>query len=325
MGVTRTPLRVVPVPPSIEIDAVTRRFGDHTALDGVSLAVAPGEVHALLGPNGAGKTTLLRTLTGLLAPHTGAARILGLDATTGDRHVRSLTGFVPSGDRTFYLRLSGLENLVFFGRLHGLRRGAAKERARDALEQVGLLDAARKPVSGYSHGMQKRLSIARALITNPSALLVDEATHDLDPTAAAGVRRLVTDLAAGGTAVLWTTQRIDEVRGFADRVTLLAAGRVRFAGSVPELMARAETRRFVLQVGRNGTAPAHGALAAALGGRATVAPLDGDHWVLSLGDGTLLGDAVGALAAGGVPVLTCHRERSEIEDAFLALSEGAGS
>ena len=315
-------LRAVPPPPVVEVRDVTRRFGERLALDTVSLAVAPGEVHALLGPNGAGKTTLLRTLTGLVAPQAGTARIAGLDASLGDRMVRALTGFVPSGDRTFYLRLSGLENLLFFARLHGLRRRKAKERALEALEQVELGDSARIPVAAYSHGMQKRLSLARALITNPTALLVDEATHDLDPTAAAGVRGLVEELAETGTAVLWTTQRIDEIRDFADRVTLLAGGRVRFSGSVPELMARAEAGRYVLRLDANGSEHGHADLAAVLQDSATVAPLDAEHWLLSLHEGTLLGDAIGALAASGAPILTCHRERSEIEDAFLVLSEG---
>jgi ABC-2 type transport system ATP-binding protein len=321
----RGSLRVLPPPAAIEARDLTRRFGNRVALDGVSFAVLPGEVHALLGPNGAGKTVTLRTLTGLLSPTSGGVRIMGGDPSLGLRSTRALIGFVPAGDRTFYLRLSGLENLVFFARLHGMRRRDARRRALAVLEQVGLADSARVPVGSFSHGMQKRLSVARALLTNPSVILVDEATHDLDPQAAAGVRELVAELASDGAAVLWTTQRLDEIRGFAERVTLLREGRVAFAGSVNELMARAGARRFVLRLGAAPGARDRGRLGLCLGDAAHIEPVeaeDGEHWVLTLRGETVLGEAVAALASAGVPVLACHRERSEIEDAFVALSGG---
>ena len=314
----------MPSPPAIEVCELTRHFGERVALDSVSLTVRSGEVHALLGPNGAGKTVTMRTLSGLLAPTSGTVRLMGVDVSLGRRSTSTLIGSVPSGDRTFYLRLSGLENLVFFARLHGMRARAARTQALAVLDQVGLESRADTPVGAYSHGMQKRLSVARALLTNPSAVLVDEATHDLDPQAAAGVRELVTDLARDGAAVLWTTQRLDEIRGFANRVTLLREGSVRFTGSVNELMAHAKARRFILQLG-NGidTHVAH-RLDQRLNGAAELRPLDydgGEHWLLSLRERSVLGDAIAALAAEGVPVLTCHRERSEVEDAFVSLSE----
>src|SRR5919202_6225407 len=134
--------------------------------------------------------------------------------------------------------------MVFFPRLHGVRRGPAARRAAEVLEQVGLADAARQRVGLYSHGMHKRLSVARALLMRPAVLLVDEATHDLDPEGAMRVQALVRAAADEGAAVLWATQRLDEIRDFADRVTLLSAGRVRFAGSVPPLKAPAPHRRY---------------------------------------------------------------------------------
>jgi ABC-2 type transport system ATP-binding protein len=306
-------LRGLPAQPVIEAAGVTRRFGEHRALDDVTLTVLPSQIHALLGPNGAGKTTLLRALTGLVAPHSGSVRVLGEDAARATKRTRALTGFVPSGDRTFYLRLSGLENLSFFARLHGIRRREAVRRALELLDLVGLGDAARRPVGGYSHGMQKRLSLARALLTAPPALLVDEATHDLDPSAAAGVREIVEGLAGRGTAVLWATQRIDEIRGFAHGVTLLGGGRVRFAGSVADLMAHAQARHFVLRLD---SAPRP------IGRAGSLTPLGGEHWELTLGADAVLGDAIAALAGAGVSVLACHRECSELEEAFMALSGG---
>lgn len=316
----RTALHALPAPPTIQARSVTRRFGDRTALDEVSLAVDPGEIHALLGPNGAGKTTLLRALTGLVAPDSGDVRVAGEDAARASRSARALTGLVPSGDRTFYMRLSGVENLLFFARLLGVRRRRARERALAALEDVGLLDVARAPVATYSHGMQKRLSLARALLGEPAALLVDEATHDLDPEASARVRAIVEGLARRGTAVLWATQRIDEIRGFAHAVTLLGTGRVRFAGSVPALIAHSEARRFVLHLDLCQAPEAEERLDSALGDRGHVAALEGRHWLLTLGEHKVLGDAISAIVAARVAVLGCHRERSELEEAFVALS-----
>jgi len=296
----------------VEVEGVTRRFGTVEALRGVSLTVEAGEIHALLGANGAGKTTLLRVLSGLAAPTTGSARLLGrrLD---NSRATRARVGLVPSGDRTFYLRLSAFENLVFFARLHGLRRRAARARSLELLEAVGLADVRDRVVNGFSHGMQKRLGFARALLGSPEVLLVDEATHDLDPVAARGIRDLT---AAQGAAVVWATQRIEELTGFADRVTVLEAGAVRFAGSVADLAAHAPGSRYLLRLGAG--APAR--LALALEGRASLSPGgDAADVLLTLHPGTSLGEAVAALVAAGADVIACREENPPIEDAFLAL------
>jgi ABC-2 type transport system ATP-binding protein len=314
------------VPPAIEARHLVRRFPRALALDGVSLTVTPGEIEALLGPNGAGKTTLLRLLAGLMTPSEGWVRVLGREVERKNREARGLVGLVPSGDRSFYLRISGLENLTFFARLNGLRRRVASARAAELLEHVGLADAARRPVGEYSHGMQKRLSVARALLTDPAVLLVDEATHDLDPEGARLVRGLVADCARRGAAVVWATQRLDEIRGFADHVTLLAEGRVRFAGTVPGLLEHSTPHRYVLQL-RNGRLSARHLAAKsqeALGVLGLIEPAGGDddaeHFLLLLGEHALLGSAFVALAAAGIDVVACREDRSDIEDAFVALT-----
>jgi ABC-2 type transport system ATP-binding protein len=224
---------------AIDVRGLERRFGALTALAGIDLTVRPGEIHALLGPNGAGKTTLLRTLAGLVEPTAGSVHVVGIDASKGPRRLRGRVGLVPSSDRSAYQRISGAENLAFFARLHGMRKKAAFARSREVLEDVGLGDKADVPVGQWSHGMQQRLSVARALLTDPPVLLIDEATHDLDPAAAATVRGLVAARAESGTAILWATQRLDELRGFATEVTLMAAGSAAFNGTVEALAARA--------------------------------------------------------------------------------------
>ena len=297
---------------SICVREVVCRFGAKLALDRVDLTVRPGEIHALLGPNGAGKTTLIRVLTGLVEPQSGSVSRAGT------------VGLVPSGDRSFYLRISTLENLIFFARLHGLRLRAAKRRSREVLEQVGLGEVAGRPVGRCSHGMQKRLAVARALLVEPQILLVDEATHDLDPEGARRIRGLIRDLAGGGVAIVWTTQRVDEVRGFAHSMTFLRSGKVGFTGSPSELAAQAPAQRYVIQVRERDTqtAPRLAALQLAVGAGGTVAgPVDGGHEFLIGADGEgALGRTVARLVAAGFDVLACRHEHSELEQAFLHLA-----
>jgi ABC-2 type transport system ATP-binding protein len=286
--------------------------------------VPPGAIHAVLGRNGAGKTTLLRILTGLVEPDSGTITVLGADGARSTRWLRKRIGFVPSGDRTFYLRLSGYENLLFFGRLNGLRRRAADARAREALAAVELTFAEGRRVGEYSHGMQKRLSIARALLTRPPVLLVDEATHDLDPHASRLVHDLVRDITAAGTAVVWATQRIDDVRGFADRVILLRDGRTIFSGSVARLAAHAVPQVHLLRVVSSEGQPSVGQLSFALEGRARlerVADDEPENLRLTLADGVLLGEVLAALHEAGARVASCREERSDLEEAFIRLTE----
>lgn len=323
-ALTAPALTLVPAPPApaaIEVEGLTKRFGRREALAGVTLAVAPGQVHALLGPNGAGKTTLLRVLSGIVSPDDGSVALAGL----APRDARHLLGLVPAGDRSFYLRISALENLVFFARLHGLRRRDAVARARDALAAVGLAGEERKRAGHLSKGMQRRLAVARALLSEPAIVLVDEATHDLDPEGARAVRALVADAARERSiAVLWTTQRLEEIAGFADRVTLLDTGHTRFSGSVDDLIAHSLVRRYVLTLPGLTESREIAALRAsgALGGRGDIAPIpsDEDRYVLELREHAVLGDALAALTAAGFAIVACRPDRSEIEEAFVALT-----
>jgi ABC-2 type transport system ATP-binding protein len=302
---------------------VHRRFGPKQALVDVSLTTNPGEVHALLGPNGAGKTTLLRILAGLMDPTQGQVLLAGRDIRLlGYRELRRLFSLVPSGDRTTYQRLSGLENLIFFGRLYGLPLRRARERAEECLGLVGLTDAARQQSGLYSQGMQKRLSIARALLVNPPIMLVDEATQSLDPEGSRTTRRLIRKLADRGTAVIWTTQRVDEIRGFADRVTVLRRGTVGFQGTVAELVSMVATQRYLVRLDRGNVAG--GSLPAHLGLLEPVAGAEAGHFRLWLKEGVSVGSAIGALLADGIDVLTCREEVSDVEEAFVVVTEGVG-
>lgn len=305
-------------PAVIEAEGLSRRFGATTALRDVSFRIPSRRVHALIGPNGAGKTTLLRIIAGITEPSDGSVTVLG--ASPGSSEIRRQIGWIPSGDRSLYLRLSGYENLLFFGRLHGLSKREASDRARQLLERVGLGGVMTQATGLYSHGMQKRTVIARAFLTNPRVLLFDEATHDLDPAATAEIVELVRAASVGGTCVLWATQRIDELRGFADSVTLLASSGVLFHGSLDDFVATADGQLYVLDV-----AARAGRIEDAVGavmryGIAT--PGDRQNEVLlQLHRGAVLGDAVGALSSAGFAVTGCREARQEIEEAFLTLTK----
>jgi ABC-2 type transport system ATP-binding protein len=308
---------------SLEVRSVRRSFGEKLALAGVDLEVDAGNVCALLGPNGAGKTTLIRILTGLIAPTGGEARVAGIDVAAQPLEARRRIGFFPSGDRTFYLRISGLENLIFFGRLYGLTRREATARARARLVDVGLGDAVQQRVGTYSHGMQKRLSMARALLLDPPVILIDEATHDLDPVSGRTVKELVRHVADEGAAIVWATQRLEEIRGFADAVVVLDRGQVRFSGPVTELMLRSAARSYLLRLrAREGAVVDLDRVRDSLGEGALVERMGGsaEHFRVALAADAVLGDALGALDRSGLDVLDCTQERSEIEEAFLHLT-----
>jgi ABC-2 type transport system ATP-binding protein len=313
-------------PPGV-LDAqdVTRSFSSKTVLTGVDLRVGAGRISALLGPNGAGKTTLLRILTGLLLPDSGRVLVAGIDVAHHPMTARRHIGVVPSGDRTFYMRISGIENLAFFGRLYGLSRREALARASARLGDVGLSDAGSQRVGLYSHGMQKRLSMARALLMNPELLVVDEATDGLDPEGARRVQDLVRAVASDGTAVVWTTQRLDEIRGFADAVTVLDQGRTTFHGTVEDLMLQSSSRAYFVRLrAREGDltdadlARANIALGASAG--LERAGSDRQHFRLDLTESGVLGDALASLADAGLVVLDCAQQRSELEQSFLRLT-----
>ncbi len=311
--------------PAVEARGVAHRFGRADALRGVDLGVRAGDILALLGPNGAGKTTLLRSLMGLLVPDAGEIRMLGMDPGQRPLALRRRVAFIPSGDRSLYLRISGLENLRFYARLAGMPKKEAVARSLEVIESVGLTDAARRPVSGYSHGMQKRLSVARALLTRPEVLLVDEATHDLDPEAADQVRALIRAAADDGAAVVWTTQRIEEIRGLADGVVLLRRGEVCFTGPVPALMDHARLRGYLVRFEWDLGPDDVRRLQAALGDVAELvgATEGGAHHALRLADGAVLGTVLATLAAAGAPVTSCTEERSALEEAFRSLTGSA--
>lgn len=203
------------------------------ALDGVSFAVAPGEVMVLLGPNGSGKTTCVKLLAGLVRCTGGAALVDGIDVADRPLPAQARLGYVTGDERSFYWRLDFRENLRFFAALHGLHGATATARIEELVTVLGLAGLERKPFRTLSSGQRARVAIARGLLHRPRALLLDEVTRTLDPGAAERLRHLVVDDLARRErlGVLLTTHDLHEARAVASRVALLVAGRLRAAGA----------------------------------------------------------------------------------------------
>jgi ABC-2 type transport system ATP-binding protein len=196
------------------------------ALDDVSLTIPRGEIHGLLGPNGAGKTTLVKILSTVLLPTSGRARVLGRDVVSETRAVRPLIGIVFGGERGLYGRLTGRQNLEYWGALYRLSRGEIGRRTQQLLERVGLAERADEKVETYSRGMKQRLHLARGLIGDAKVLFLDEPTTGMDPLGAREFRRLVSELRGEGRTILLATHDMVEAETVCDRVTLIDRGRI---------------------------------------------------------------------------------------------------
>jgi ABC-2 type transport system ATP-binding protein len=303
----------------IEIENLRKRFGSQWAVDGVDLTVAPGEAVGLLGHNGAGKTTTVRILATLLRPDGGSARVGGHDVVREAARVRELVAFAGQ-QATLDEKLTGRENLVLLGRLLALPSGDARRRADELLERFDLSAAASKLVETYSGGMRRRLDIAACLVVPRPVVFLDEPTTGLDPLGRNEVWTLVRELLDGGTALLLTTQYLEEADRLADRISVLAGGRVVASGTPRELKDLAGGRHVEVVVSDVDRA------LAALAERGVEASRDGTerHITAKAPDGEAdLARVLDALRADGIAVDEVALRRPTLDDAFFALSEDA--
>jgi ABC-2 type transport system ATP-binding protein len=306
----------------VDVDGIGKSYGAVTALQDVTFDVGWGEVVALLGPNGAGKSTAVEILATLTRPDRGHARVAGHDVVTEAALVRrsiTLTGQNVSVDEL----LTGYENLVMFGRLRGLAKSAAQDRARELLAEFGLNDAADRRVGTYSGGMRRRVDIACGLVVRPRVAFLDEPTTGLDPRSRQAIWGLIDTFKESGIATLLTTQYLEEADALSDRIVVLDGGRIVAQGTGDDLKERIGGT-FCEFVPKNPADVA--AIAQALGpllsetSRAAITP-DSDRVIMPAPDGLdSLAAAFTRLQAADIELADMALRRPSLDDVFLALT-----
>jgi sodium transport system ATP-binding protein len=221
----------------IAIDGLQKRFGEVVAVRGVHLTAKDGTVTGLLGPNGAGKTTTLRMLSGLMRPDAGTIRVDDVDVVADPVGAQRVMGQLPDS-RGLYPRLTAREHIEYFAELHGLSRGATKERAARLLRRLGLEAIADRRVAGFSQGERTKVALARALVHQPRNVILDEPTNGLDVMTTRGLREFLLRLRAEGRCVIFSSHIMQEVAALCDRIVVIAGGEVKAIGTPDELRAR---------------------------------------------------------------------------------------
>jgi ABC-2 type transport system ATP-binding protein len=224
------------MPPAIETTSLTRRFGDFTAVDNVNLTVKAGQFFGFLGPNGAGKSTTIKMLTGLLAPTSGTIRILGADLTQNSAELKRQIGVVPEGMALFG-RLTASEYLRFVGRMYGLDEATTLQRTNELLEFMSLADEDKKLITDFSHGMQKKLALAAAVIHGPRVLFLDEPFEGVDAIAAGTLKAMLQRMIARGVTVFLTSHVLEIVERLCTHIGIIHRGKLVAQGSIDELRA----------------------------------------------------------------------------------------
>ncbi|MFZ5623121.1 MAG: ATP-binding cassette domain-containing protein [Gemmatimonadota bacterium] len=305
--------------PAIHADRLTRRFGDFTAVDGLTFDVAPGEIFGFLGPNGAGKTTAIKILCGLLLPTSGAGRVAGHDIVTEAEAVKRHLGYM-SQQFSLYPDLTVDENVSFFAGLYGVTGRRLEERRARALGLAGLEDQRGRPTADLPLGFKQRLALACAVLHEPAVLLLDEPTSGVDPLSRRAFWGLIDGLAARGTTVLVSTHYMEEAE-YCHRIAVMNRGRLVGLGSPAEIRAATPHPLLMLET------PDLLEAVAALRRHALVAEvaLFGRRVHVAVTDrARALAELPGALAAAGVRMTSLAPVAPSLEDAVVALVESAG-
>jgi ABC-2 type transport system ATP-binding protein len=221
----------------VEITDLTKRYGQFTAVESISLSIPSGGIFALLGPNGAGKTTVIKLIMGTLKATQGAVKVCGLDAFADSISVKSRVGFLPD-EPVFFDYMRGREIIRFAGQLHGLDRATIRARTEAWADRLQLTDALDEFAENYSRGMKKKLGLICSLLHEPDLLILDEPTNGLDPHGTQVLHAVMREVAASGRSVLFSTHLLDQAERLCDRVAVMREGRLAAVGTLGELRQR---------------------------------------------------------------------------------------
>lgn len=311
---------IASAPPIVSVQNLVKRFGNTQVLRGVSLAVARGTVLGVLGPNGAGKTTMINCLTTLMLPDDGTATIAGYNVVSQPEAVRSLiglTGQFAAVDET----LTARENLMLFGRLLRLSRGAVKKRTQELLVQFDLAAAADRRVKTFSGGMRRRLDLAASIVVSPLVLFLDEPTTGLDPRSRQQLWAVVKALKAQGITIILTTQYLEEADALADQIVVIDQGQVIAEGTVDELKDRVGGKFCELRLANLEDFEKVKVLLADLGEVITGEMGQEGPIVVAAPDGAgTLTDIVVRLESAGIALADISLRRPSLDDVFFSLT-----
>ena len=302
----------------LDVSGLVRRYGDLTAVDGVSFHIRTGETFGLLGPNGAGKTTIISMVAGLVPANEGTVRVAGRAMTPSETEAKRTIGLVPQ-DLAIYPDLTARENLKFFGRLQGLRGKELTQRTNEVLELIGLSDRAGDLTKKYSGGMKRRLNIGIGLLHRPNLLILDEPTVGVDPQSRNAILESVERLSVEGMAVLYTTHYMEEAERLCDRIAIIDEGRIQAEGTRDELITLTGGVDRINLRGGGSTSRA----AEALRGLPAVQHVDNDGagLILTVSDGpTALAGIVTGAGHAGMSVTSVEIVRPDLESVFLHLT-----
>ncbi len=303
---------------AIEVNNLTKYFGDVLAVDHIAFEVRQGEVFGFLGPNGAGKTTTQRMLTTLLEPTEGRIVINGHDLARDAYPVKRQMGLVPE-ESNVYTELTAWDNLMFTAKLYRVPQAQRTERGRQLLEAFGLWEKRDVKLEEFSKGMRRRLSIAMAIIHKPALLFLDEPTPGLDAQSARAIRDLVRQLNAEGTTIFLSTHQIEEANQLCDRVAIINHGRIA-AIDTPEQLKQAFQQVQSVEVALEPDGQTHGQALGALPGATTVVKM-GDKWRLYTEDpSALLPRVMDYAQSHRLRVVSLSTLGPSLEDVFLGIT-----
>ena len=311
--------------PAIELSGLTKRYrrgkGWLTAVNDVALSVPPGQVIGLLGPNGAGKTTTIKMIASLVLPTAGTISLNGYDVGSQRPGAMRQIGAVLEGSRNVYWPLTAWQNLMYFGRLKGLRAAEIRPRAESLLADLGLWERRNETVGSYSRGMQQKVAIAAALVTDPPILLMDEPTIGLDVAAARTVKDWIAHLAADeGKTILLTTHQLAIVQELAGRIAVIRDGQVIADLPTPDLLSRYAEDRFEVRV-----PSMHNGFPGLLPPGSRIEPgAEATRLLLPDADQAALHKVLDGLRVAGIPLRSVSQVQPDLEEIFLRLIRPGG-
>jgi ABC-2 type transport system ATP-binding protein len=313
--------------PVIELENLSKRYGEFVALDSLSLSIYRGQILGFIGPNGAGKTTTIKIMVGLAKPTSGTARIAGADCARDSARIKRLVGYMPDGFGS-YDNMRVREYLDFFGAAFGIPRRDRIRRIAEVLEITNSTYMQDRYVESLSHGMQQRVGIARTLLHDPEVLIFDEPANGLDPQARIEMRELLLRLAATGKTLIVTSHILPELSRICDQVAIITHGRLRASGSLDEIMRSIRQRRTmeVQLPADEDVSAAEQKLRQQLEATETVvvSPAEAVLRFDTTRTDTQLRQLLAALITSGVPISQFRELQTDLEDAFMSILQQQG-